>query len=268
MMWWMLAASAWACGEPEPGLYVEEEVGWTPDGAAYVVKGTEENGRDRREVYAVFDTRTDSVKLLAPDAFEAFRQAYPLAHPTGSGACEGAVARVRFDNVGGHPGVTLPTPKETATRLPPEASVVSFFEVERDGVVWPHGEWSAGSNYASVRWSWSPDCRFVAWVVDDLGSASKVTVRPVGPIIHVMAHRSAPESVDPIVNALIGRGLSPHVGPKALKDREATVVYTSAASAEVAKTVAAAVPGGATVEPLSWTTPADIIVAAGRSAVP
>ena len=81
----------------------------------------------------------------------------------------------------------------------------------------------------------------------------------------------------PSIEVLVSKGLDPaslvaalrkagfpvaHTGP-AQSAREKTVVYAAKGAEAAAAKVAAAVPGGASVQPLTWPSPAEVVIAAG-----
>jgi hypothetical protein len=271
-----------ACDPIQPGLYAEKPVGWTADGRYFAWKGAHVQGEegDERPVFGVVDTRTDRTEVMSPASFEAWQKGHALSPPNASARCGEAELVARVEALGGfEPEVATLT--DGALSLPYQgAERLMTLGVVQGGTEWIQVE--IGSDWRllgmAARPAWSPDCRLVAWVLAGYPPSDAATgpwlpdrtvvVRPAGPLIHIMAHGSAPQTVDPIYDALRGAGFAPHVGPKAMKDREATVVYTSGPAKAVAEKVAAAIPGGATVEPLTWATPADLVVAAGRSVTP
>jgi hypothetical protein len=293
MLVFVLVRAATACGPP-PGLYGELPIGWTTDSRYFVFRATSvgDSEEDTR-VIGVIDTRTDQTEVMSEARFAKWKTDFPMAPPNGSVRCGGSELVAKPEDLGGSWfGASLPAYREGAPpkaltdgglTLPPGPPLVVTLGARSGDKTWVHAEFSTSSRMGwhadlTVRPVWSPDCRFVGWVLSGYRPSSAATgpwrpdraalVGPVGPTIHIMAHRSAPEVVDPIADALRGAGFAPHVGAKALKDREATVVYTSGAAKAEAARIAAVIPGGATVEPLTWPTPADLVVAAGRTAAP
>lgn len=123
-----------------------------------------------------------------------------------------------------------------------------------------------------VQPSWSPDGTRVAWFYvgvwrqwmrGPIPGSTTVTVRPVGPRIEVLA----PKSLDAGRRAAVVDALLP-VGPvlvgTALKERDRSVVYAPTSRRDGAA-IAAAVPFGATVEPLTWKANGDVVVAVGSA---
>lgn len=267
-----LAPDARACSDedfaPPPGVAVSGVAGWSADGRWFAFTVTRHDGEDNATPGGgVLDTRTDAIEILDEDAFAAWKTAHPFARPRAGERC-GAVSAIRrtedlsgFSSAGDIPEVQLTT-----------------LGVEALGTAWIHAEYEGGS---PPEPAWSPDCAHVAWTfvgrrmdyadrrgVGPWSPSGAVLVRPAGPVVHIMAHKTARDTVDPVFEALTGAGFAPHIGPNALKDRPATVVYATRHARDVAQRVAAAVPGGATVEALDWPSPADIVVAAGTSARP
>ncbi len=125
---------------------------------------------------------------------------------------------------------------------------------------------------------WSPTCQHIAWVgagqrlndtkgdgVLPYNRIGPLTVRPAGPVVHMVVHETAKVTIYPLWTYLAEGGWAPHIGPSAQKDRDATVLYATNEATETATTIARSLPGGATVELMTWPSPADIVVAAGRS---
>ncbi len=157
--------------------------------------------------------------------------------------------------------------------------------VEKHGTTWTHAEFQRGGSlfvlmmgYPWVEVAWSPTCNHIAYMIPDYVCNSRRSIsyyslpspfiiKPAGPVIHIMAHESAQGTLEPIYDALASAGFYPHIGPNALKARTKTVIYARKPAWKAAEQLAAAVPGGATVEPLTWKSAADIIVAAGTSAL-
>lgn len=152
------------------------------------------------------------------------------------------------------------------------------FSTASDGKTEPVQSWwgegpGAGMLSGTVRVAWSPDGRRLAWVIhrnsgmmrdhaQDLVKLSAAT----GPRIELLADKAIAEVAGPRVSealALEGYFVA-NVGP-AKKARDATVVYAAKGFEAQAKALAALVPGGATVEALSWKADSELVVAAGRS---
>jgi hypothetical protein len=128
--------------------------------------------------------------------------------------------------------------------------------VARDEVTWKHHERGVSKP------SWSPACHYVAWV-----TTTEVLVFPSGPLVEVLAHPKVQAAVEPTLKALAAGGYGATARDPAQKERAKSVVYTWGGARDAAEKVAALVPGGATVEPITWVTPADIVVALGSSAL-
>jgi len=123
---------------------------------------------------------------------------------------------------------------------------------------------------------WSPDGRYVAWVLktsDWQGMDGSVQLYVVigsggNPRAQVLA---APDVLKqaggPVTKAVEAAGLTVVLVGKAQKPRDQSVVYAAKGFEAAAKRAAAAVPGGATVEPLTWKPGVELVVALGRSAL-
>lgn len=152
------------------------------------------------------------------------------------------------------------------------------FSTSADGKVEPVQSWwgegpGAGMLSGTVRVAWSPDGRRLAWVIhrnsgmmrdhaQDLVKLSAAT----GPRIELVADKAiAEEAAAKVGEALALKGLFvANVGP-AKKARDASVVYAAKGFEAQGKDLAALVPGGATVEALSWKADSELVIAAGRS---
>jgi hypothetical protein len=155
----------------------------------------------------------------------------------------------------------------------PPGKLTTQLLVERDGKLSPSTSWD-GVRSADVFWS--PDGRYVLWIVgttDWMGmdGSSRVTLLVGGgggPRTQILAAADVLEKVTPgVTKAAEASGLTVVFTGKAKKARDTTVVYAAKGFEEVAAKAAAAMPGGATVEPLSWEAGADVVIAAGRSAL-
>jgi hypothetical protein len=133
--------------------------------------------------------------------------------------------------------------------------------------------WTGWLETSVTAW-WSADGRRVIVVVDQptaptmrgpsFGTAT-VTVAPAAPLISVLAHASLGSgAADAAARALAGLG-AVQTG-EAQAPREASVVYAKAGFEEVARQIAARVPGGAAVEPMTWDGPQHVVVGLGASA--
>jgi len=226
-------------------------------------------------------------RLAGKGAFDQWKKSHPLKKGGSANRCGTAEIALQLDDldaiadaapVGKWQGATFTYDVKTTVSV--------LLAVERGGKTFRHLELVQGNrmwaNGAAITFSWSPTCNHVAWSIKGRGidestaagrvddgffSTAPLLIRPAGPAIHVMAHESATAAMEPVLAALAAAGFPAHSGPNALKARTKSVVYSFGGMMEVAKKIAAAVPGGATVEPLTWKSEADIVVAAGTSAL-
>jgi hypothetical protein len=122
---------------------------------------------------------------------------------------------------------------------------------------------------------WDPAGRHVAFLMQEAvaktmrgpeGGRSSIVLVPCGTRISVVAPASAIAEQDKVAAALEKIGYNVvDLGPAKAK-RAATVVYASAKHTAEAEALAKKIPGGATVEKLTWKPKADIVVAVGDSA--
>ncbi|MBT3219073.1 MAG: LytR C-terminal domain-containing protein [Proteobacteria bacterium] len=218
--------------------------------------------------------------------FDSWTSSHPLSQLNSKKTCGDATANLEIHDLSGQ---YLDFPELSSWSFPVEypnrSDHILQFSIGAFGTSWAQGEaeldycWNqwATSPTTRVNFTWSPTCKHVAWLIENYTSYDKyavgvfepnaLIVKPAGPVIHVMAHKSAEDTVEPVVNALSKAGYAPHVGPNALKDRTETVIYSWAFAKDAAEAMAKHIPGGATVEPITWSTPADIVVATGTSAL-
>jgi hypothetical protein len=138
----------------------------------------------------------------------------------------------------------------------------------------------SGASVTVSAW-WSPDRRRIAWFMSivqakpngqgdfEIYHRGLVGFAPAeGPRIEIVSRGIPAQTIDRTLAAIEKAGFAPTLVGEAEELRKKTVVYAAGEWAEQAKRVAAAVPGGATVEPLSWKPPYDMVVALGASANP
>ncbi len=223
-------------------------------------------------------SESDKVKILsgrtgalteAPD-LEAFKKTHVLVEPSPSRTSPDGKATAEMKMV----STAASNAGWSGNTWRPSATEVVELRVVRDGVSTVSVAWRQGAY--SVEPYWSPNGQRVAWVVNpsDRYSMDGTVDRSVeiggggGPKIHLLADKGIlVEGTKKVGAALEAAGYSPtFVGP-AKKARDATVVYAAKGKEAIAAKIAAAIPGGATVDKLSWQTPADVVVAVGKSAL-
>lgn len=241
-------------------------LGWTKDSRYFLVTGV----MDTPGGQAIYDTVEDELADLPDEdqAFEKWQASHPLA-PVDSGR-EGLGGKVKADvkvqqSTGGAWNGKSYVPKgASGTQL----------TVEREGHVYVSFSWSGGVH--TVKPYWSPDGRRVAWVVHprdwsgpDTTTGYQVLIGPAGlPRVHVVGGKALLPKVAPQVRAQLDQKgfVTTYVG-KAMKERDASVVYAAAGMEDLAKQAAALVPGGATVDKLTWKAQAELVVALGSKAL-
>lgn len=134
---------------------------------------------------------------------------------------------------------------------------------------------------ASLEFAWSPDGKRVAFMysagsskpngmgdyeTDDLNEVS--IDRTVGPRVQLVGKDVAQAAFDKTAAALEKAGFVPTGQDSAQATREKSVVFAAKGSEAAAKAIAAVVPGGATVEALTWKPKFEVVVALGKSAEP
>jgi hypothetical protein len=156
----------------------------------------------------------------------------------------------------------------------PDAHQVVELRVSRDGksalsLNWPSAAFSAEPY-------WSPDGLRIAWLVVISDRVEMDGTRHyqlglgagTGPRMHLVADKGILAEAGPkVAGALEKAGFGALFIGSAKKARDASVVYAAAGFEDTAAKIAAAIPGGATVDKLSWPTEADVVVGIGRSAI-
>src|SRR5207302_2669951 len=115
--------------------------------------------------------------------------------------------------------------------------------VERDGRTWVSADWAGGVH--TVQPYWSPDGRRVAWVIhprdwEGMGcggcSDYQLLFGPAGlPRVHVVGGKALlPKLAPKVRDDLDAKGFSTTFVGKALKEREASVVYAAPGMEELA----------------------------------
>lgn len=130
---------------------------------------------------------------------------------------------------------------------------------------------STGDN---VSVAWTPDGKHTIWVVSrkgrmvrDPGSDTVIIGTDGSPSVAVLAPREKLAPAKGVAEKLVKAGFEIGSVAPMMKPRDKSVVFGAKNQLDLAKKVAAAVPGGATVEPLTWHTPFDVVVALGPDAL-
>jgi hypothetical protein len=262
----LLCAPAWA--QIDDTLLAP---GWTADGAYFTFGNYSAGAADLSVVDAqtgIADTLAgcwDENQKLCDDLLKGRAKAFPPSRTSPDGKAKAEVVNVLKKGAGHWDG----------GHWVRDASFVSELRVVRDGV----SKVSASSNGSAEKITpyWSPDGRRIAWLVDNgshpCGMASCTDISAIigstgGANVQILAENKILSKVArPAAAAVAKAGLTPAFVGKALKARDRSVVYFGDGFKEHADKIAAALPGGATVEKLSWKTPADLVVAVGSSAV-
>jgi hypothetical protein len=122
---------------------------------------------------------------------------------------------------------------------------------------------------------WDPTGRRVLFLLEEevtetmrgpAGGKVELYVVPCAPRVEVLAPAGLEGATGRVADAVEKAGFAVVATGAARQPRQATVVYAPEAHAESAARIAAAVPGGATVEKLTWRPKADVVVAIGDSA--
>lgn len=237
------------------------------------------------------DDKGEVVDAKGTAAFEAWRRAHPLTQATPARASKDGRASAEltakdaavtgWSNDGGgfaFDGALIECPDDGSANMGgcgvKPATLTAWLTVA--GKKRPAATFTVAGRNGKVTPYWSPDGSRVAWVLEASapnpfsGDPMKVLVEFSGNgsmAVELLADEALLKQIAPkVASALRKAGFPPARSGKAVKPREKSVVYAASGSEAVAKQVAAAVPGGATVEPLSWKTDCDVVVAVGKSA--
>jgi hypothetical protein len=127
----------------------------------------------------------------------------------------------------------------------------------------------------SVTPNWDPAGHRVVFVFEEAkvktmrgpdGGRIQYLILACGPRVDVLAPAGLENTTGKVAEAVEKAGFSVVSIGAAKAAREATVIYANPAHAEAAARLAASIPGGATVDKLTWKPDADLVVAIGASA--
>lgn len=245
LSWWSFAAdlSGTTWGEPK--------VSWDPTGA-FVFDSIE--GEVTR-----YDVRTGQTSTVEDtNAFVALSAS--RSSPDGKAMAEVKLT-VPTETEGNWKGATFTPPKSGNHQLVIQRGERSFVTAQADSI-----------DTLSVYWS--PDGRYVAWVVSpskfhgmDGSAMVTASVGAAGPQVQVLGMPEVLKAASAKVTAVVEKqgAMVVFVG-RAKKARATSVVYAAPGSEKEAQAIAKALPGGGTVEALTWAAGVELVVALGSSA--
>jgi hypothetical protein len=262
--------------------------GGTPAGTVNALVFDAASGEAQK--FHLKDYVNDEDKVDAKDsaAFESWRKAHPVTpaklakvSPDGKASLElttktGSVEA--FDKDGfPYTGESIECPNDEGAHMGGCGVKPGIFNgfVNAGGKKRLAASFQIASKGGRVATYFSPDASKVVWVLD--GAPENPFSGEPGPFIvvvsggkvslEVLADETLLKEVAPRAAAALRKaGFFPARIGKAVKAREKSVVYAAKGSEAAAKSVAAAVQGGATVEPLSWKSDCELVVAVGASA--
>lgn len=214
--------------------------------------------------------------VLSAEALAEWKKAHPLAPvvPSKTSPDKAATARIDLvadDGKGSWAGAGYAFGCQGEDCMMMQGKLT--FSVEKAGKTYRGAGWeesSAGNLRGAVVPYWSPDGHRVAWALErgyammnDFGYG-KVFVSAASVRTEVVAAKDL--SPDAAIDALEKAGVYVTKTGPAQKAREKSVVYFAKGFDAEAKAAAAAVPGGATTEPLSWKAESDLVIALGATA--
>jgi hypothetical protein len=227
-------------------------------------------------------TRPRTAKMGKLEAYRAWVQAHPLALHLGEKSPDQksrAVVEVKTTEEGGAKGVW----EAGQFKFGPQEEDGSLMQVElglsaeaggKRFRVAGFSDSTAGCLRGEVSVAWSPDGKRAAWVLhrgyamlNDFGFARLAVTPAAGPRLELLGSKKVLSAARGKVEASLGGGGFVIVrAGEAVKERPKSVVYAAKGSEDVARQVAALVPGGAAVEALTWKAFGDLVIALGDSA--
>lgn len=262
-----LARPAFAISKPEMKI-----IGWTADQSAFVYASVlEEMSPDEWFVVSAADGKTTTIHD------EKKMRTFLAAHPIpGYSLDDAAEDESKEPAIPGSPEATSDLNGEKEYR----AGAVIHCAIKRGGAVLPSATFKLRlSGHPGLDWRFSPDGKRVAWLLTEsecsptgqgdfnCNDQEQVMLdRAVGPRIQLVGKDLPAQAFSKLAAALDGKGFVVAATGEAQKARDATVVFVAKGSESDAQKIAAAIPGGATVEALSWKAPFEIVVAVGASA--
>jgi hypothetical protein len=250
--------------------------GWTKDGRYFAWTRTAVFDED--DVYKALDAKTGQVVGLGDEAdFKKWTGAHPLAplepgrEPKTGGKATADVKLIAGKGAGAwNAKATDEQPKDS--RWAPASATAAELRVERDGASWVSVSWTG--SLVSVQPFWSPGGKQVAWLARagdwqsmDGTKTWQLVIGPGGfPRVHVVGDKALLGKAVPKVRDLLDdKGFITTYAGKSLKARDKSVVYAAKGQEALAAKAAALVPGGATVDKLTWNVNAELVVALGKS---
>jgi hypothetical protein len=252
--------------------------GWSKDGR-YFAWSTEGVMGNPDAPNTVLDVQTGRTDELSDAQLKKFQSAHPLAPLAADRTSPDAKATMDVKPLSGKAGggwnaKAKEDGSPAGSTWSPAGATGAELRVERDGQSWVSVSWNSGVHV--VKGFWSPDGKQVAWLVrpSDMQGMDGTTeweliTGPAGyPRVHVVTEKALIPTAGAKVKALLdGKGFATTYVGKALKPRDASVVYCAAGKEELAKKAAELIPGGATVDKLTWPANAELVVALGKKAV-
>jgi hypothetical protein len=251
--------------------------GWSKDGRyfGWTTEGVMANTDAPNTVLDVQTGRTDELSDAQLKKFQTAHPFAPLAadqkSPDGKATLD---VKPLTGKAGGSWNAKAKDEAPAGFTWSPASATGAELRVERDGQSWVSVTWNGGVH--EVKGFWSADGRQVAWLIRPSdwqgmdGTATWELINgPAGfPRVHVVTEKALiPTAGAKVKELLDGKGFATTYVGKALKARDASVVYCAAGKEELAKKAAELIPGGATVEKLTWPANAELVVALGKKAV-
>lgn len=249
-----LLLSSWSFAADLAGTTWGVKVSWDPKGA-FVFD-------DFDGVVTRYEVRTGQTSELDKDASrDTFVElASTRASPDGKAMAEVKLS-VPSSTEGSWKGASFSPPKTTDHQLLVQRGERKFVSGQADSI-------------DTLEVYWSPDARYVAWVVTpskwhgmDGSYGVSIYVGASGPQVQVLGMPEVLKAATAKVTAAVEQqgAMVVFVG-RAKKARATSVVYAAQGSEREAQAIAKALPGGGTVEALTWAAGVDLVVALGSSA--
>jgi hypothetical protein len=242
-------------------------LGFTKDHQSVVYSGYSGFDDDSTLVTVVERLTSSGTEVFSAADFEKWLARNPLEEPLASRTSPDgkSVAEVLVD-------ATDNSGSWLNSRWKAAKSSVWKLSVTRNGVTTTAGT-VAPADSAEVFWS--PDGRYTAWIISvasrgmrDEGSQDLIIASDGRPTASIVMEKSKLAAWAPKISALVDKGGFAVLATTVAKQpRPKSVVFARNPADTAVKELAAKVPGGATVEPLTWASATDVVVYVAEAAL-
>lgn len=296
-MFWMFCALALGSSPAQIATQITSVTGWTADGATLVTRELHEvwnyEGSQSNSTLAVlhgdqsgcFVTDGDPVpRCEDAEAYADWKKAHPLLPAKTGATCGDAQAFFQFHETTGYPDAQASGEwKDDAFVISGLGEGVTIHGILLAGHLWNEQStpfrrgFELWGGAISLKPYWSATCAEVVLVKTNqtlMGARTgyapelletELITRIGGPTVQVLAPDALGGPRAAVTRALEGAGIAVTEGT-ALKDRPETVIYAWTKARPLAERLQQKIPGAATIEPFTWESKADVVIALGNSA--